>query len=377
MRVAGIDPGTKSIDVAVLEGDSVVAEESVDTLKLVEEPKYLVEVVESLEPQVVGAPSGYGAPPTWSEEVIDQERFNYEVLLLSSKEAVDQAIRAGVLGAGVYKALADVNIALSSEAPRRYRVLYLPAVVHLPTVPWWRKVNRIDMGTVDKLASAFLATYEESLRGIRDLVVLEAGFGYYGIIAVKDEAVVDGIGGTNASLGTLTAGAVDFEVVTQVGSWSRFDMAAGGIVELCGTPDLGEMLSRPSCFDAANALLESMAKDVARVRLSSPRASTLVVSGRYSGPVAKALAERLKCMDVVELRTLSGASRSKHAAQGYAAMAAGLVGVEPFASLAKSMRLAEACGTAVDGLVHPKARGLRERVIRAYVESVRSPRLCS
>ena len=43
-------------------------------------------------------------------------------------------------------------------------MVYLPGVIHLGTVPEHRKVNRVDLGTADKLCAAALGIHQESER---------------------------------------------------------------------------------------------------------------------------------------------------------------------------------------------------------------------
>ena len=83
-----------------------------------------------------------------------------------------------------------------SSAP----VVLTPGVVHLPSVPAHRKVNRVDMGTADKVCAAALAMREQAeRRGCRpadvSLVLLELGGAFTAAIAVDGGRIVDGIGG--------------------------------------------------------------------------------------------------------------------------------------------------------------------------------------
>jgi len=105
-----------------------------------------------------------------------------------------------------------------------------------------------------------------------------------------------------------------------------------------------------------------------------------VLNGRYSGlrSLREALREAMPDVEVVEGSRLPGSSVTKEASQGYAAMAAHAAGGGE-GLLEEVMRVADidsACGTVADYVVHPAAVPLRERVRRAYVESVARPKLC-
>lgn len=381
----GVDPGTRSFDVAVVEGGRVVAEVSIDTEAVARDPLTLLRVVDELEPDYVVGPSGYGVPVTRGDEVLDPRRFAVEVLLLSTEEQVEEGTRSGELGVWVYGALARVVEHLVGRLGSR--TIFIPAVVHLQTVPWYRKLNRVDMGTADKLATAALAvhtySYAEGVDYARvNAVVAEVGYGYSAALAIKGGRVVDGVGGTAASAGTLTAGALDLEVVAQVGRWGRWDVFRGGVFHGAGTYEL-EPLAK--AFERGEephaslfkALVEGVAKDVARALVSTPKAEVVLLSGRYGrDPVLRRLLqELLEDLEVRPVEPLRGASRSKEAAQGYAALGEGLLGGY-FRDLVEHLGVREACGTAVDYLTHPRAASLRERVLRSYVETVRNPKLC-
>lgn len=386
MRIVGIDPGTRSFDLVLLEDEKVVKEESIDTITVAKEPWKLIESVDRLEPEYIVAPSGYGVPLMFGNNVKNARRLAVEVLLLSSEEDIAEGVKAGEIGIWVYDALAKtvehiVNV-------YRDRVMFLPGVIHLQTVPRYRKLNKVDMGTVDKLASAFLSVYEMSKEfgydyGKVNLIVVELGYGYAASIAIANGVVVDGVGGSYASTGTLTAGALDLEVVVGARSWHRWDVFYGGIFYSSKVFDLNVVLEgfekgEEPYASMFKAFIEGVAKDVKRVSISTPKADTIVITGRHSRnpKVVKYLQEQIKDYAVTTVKGLKGTSIAKEAAQGYTAIGEGVVGAV-FRDLVKHMGIEEACGTAVDYIVHPRAKKFVERVRRAYLDSVHRPKLCS
>ncbi len=88
----------------------------------------------SLETNVIMAPSGYGLPNRRLSEISEREMF--ELTLVREGE------RVPVLD-GMKKFFAIVREA-------SLEILFLPGVIQLPTVPRWRKFNKIDMCTADK-----------------------------------------------------------------------------------------------------------------------------------------------------------------------------------------------------------------------------------
>ncbi len=98
-----------------------------------ERPEDMAETCQNLKPDVIMAPSGYGLPNRRLSEINEREMF--ELTLVREED------RVPVLD-GMKK-----FFAIAREAG--LEILFLPGVIQLPTVPRWRKFNKIDMGTAD------------------------------------------------------------------------------------------------------------------------------------------------------------------------------------------------------------------------------------
>ncbi len=381
MRVVGVDPGTRSFDVILLEDGRVVSEHSFDTVVVARSPRLLSDLIKSMDADLIVAPSGYGVPVTWGFEVVDARRFALELLLLSKPSDLD----FDHIGVYVYRALVDVVDSLVREFPAK--TIFIPSVILLPTVPWFRKINKVDMGTVDKLASTVLAVYEYSVRESLDynsvsIIVVEAGYGYTGVVSVNRGLVVDGIGGTTACIGPLTAGALDLEVVAGVGRWSRWSIFRGGLVDVVGVAGLHDITSMAEgggekARAALEAYFECVAKDVRRALVSTPKAEVVVATGRNARlPELKKAIEERTGLEVVTVKGLPGVGSAKEAAQGYAMIGDGLVGGF-FKDVVEHMRIKDACGTVADYIVHPEALNYKERIRNLYRELVVKPVFCN
>ena len=384
MRVLGIDPGTKSFDLVVVEDGRVVWEHSIETSVVTRDPESLIEAIrEAGKVDLIAGPSGYGVPVTFNEEIVDPLRFAVEVLLLSRWERLRELVGKGDVGALVYYSLARaVEWLWKSKLP----TVYIPGVVHLPTVPRHRKVNRVDMGTADKMAVAVLAThmYTRLFGGDysnASFILVEAGYGYNAVIGVKNGVIVDGLGGTLASMGLLTIGPIDAEIAALGGQWDRSDVFHGGVFEACKTLDPDEAYSMyrggiEPCASAYRAMVEGLAKTIAGMASTSMRGvKRVLVSGRIAEIVKRELEQLLPDLEFHLLPTLEGAEKSKHAAQGYALVGDGLGG-GVFRELVERMRIRDACGTVLDHVLHPRLAEARQRLTKAYMESVKNPKLC-
>ncbi len=384
VRVLGVDPGSRSFDLVVVEDGVVVWEKSIDTSVVAENPSSLLEAIhEANRVDIVAAPSGYGVPPTFSEDIVDPWRFAVEILLLSSWDEIVEGVKRGDPGALVYKALAETVVKLIEA--RDLRAVFIPGVVHLPTLRAGAKINRIDLGTADKLSVTVLAVYQyaRSDPSRANFMVLEMGYGYNALMVVEKGKITWGWGGTVLGTGMLTAGPLDLEVVVMGNTWRRSDVFRGGVMEACGTIDPEEAVSKAYsgnalCKEAYESMIEAIATTIAGV-YSRKGIDKVVVSGRLASieRLVKDIASRLpSSVEIEPLPLLEGAKKTKHAAHGYALVADGLVG-----GVAKKvvdhMEIPKACGTVLDKVIHPRLANARERLLRAYTESVKTPKLCS
>ncbi len=385
MRALGIDPGTKSFDIVLVDGERVVFERSVETEKVARDPDVLIRAIEEIGEDVdmIAGPSGYGTPVVCNNDIIDPRRFALEVLLLSDESDIREGVERGELGIYVYDALAKTVEALWRS---ELRVCYIPSVILLPTVPLKNKLNRLDMGTADKLASTVLAVWDQSRRlcigyDETSFILVEMGFGYNAVIAVDGGRIVDGLGGTMVPMGFLTIGSVDAEIVVGVKRWSRGDVFHGGVSSACGEYDVLKIVRSPDkselCAAALEAMIDWIERAVRAMLVSVRRPREIVLSGRLSRveEIARAVEERVSDIaPVSSIRGLPGASIAKEAAQGYAVIGEGIAG-GVFRGLIEHMRILDARGTVADYICHPKGKAMRERLVSAYRESVRADKV--
>lgn len=336
-RVAGCDPGTSSLDVLVLDGGTVAAQARFEPPALRADPSLPVRWLRERGPfDLVAAPSGYGLPLVRAADCTDAQ-----LELLSLVRPDERGTAKGVGGfTAVARAFRD------SDLP----AVFLPGVIHLPTVPAHRKLNRIDLGTPDKLCAAALAVAGERPglpRPSGATCVLEVGSAFTACLVVDDSGeVIDGVGGTSGPVGWRSGGAWDGEVAYLLSPLRKADLFAGG------AGDLGEPTA------TVRASFEATAKAVFGLCLLYD-CRRIVASGseaNWSVGIATTCAGRLDC-EWAAVEPLPGAW-VKHAAQGAAIIADGLAGGR-FAPAVERLRLREATGTVLDWITHPRADEVR------------------
>ena len=372
-RVLGIDPGTLSIDLCVLEEGRPTEGRRLPTADLADDPGALLRELRALGSfDLVAAPSGYGLPLLRGEDV-DERLLRLAFLAAPGAEA-------GILG---------LRRAVAALREGGQPLVFVPGVIHLPTVPAHRKVNRIDMGTADKVCSAAMAIAGQAQRLAVDpfatsLVLVELGGAFTAVLAVEGGAIVDGVGGTSGPLGYLAAGALDGEVVALAGVIPRDALFTGGAAWVAGNPALApEQWQADACAGAPAAIetparlawlayVEGVTKAVAAQLASVVSAREIVLAGRLAR--LPALIEELACRlravapgaDVRSAGAWTGPGGAalpvKEAAVGAAMLADGLCG-GVHARLVGSLRLREAAGTVLDHVALPVARAGADRFL--------------
>jgi len=356
-RVIGIDPGTVSIDVCGIEDGRVFLETSLPTADALRDPAILVALLDAAAPlDLVAGPSGYGLPLTAARDLTETD--------------IRRAFLAVEGESGGIGGLRSLTRALArSSAP----VVLTPGVIHLPTVPAHRKVNRVDMGTADKVCAAALAIREQAERRRcreRDVafILLELGGAFTAAIAVQDGSIVDGAGGSSGPLGMRAAGALDGEAAFLAGSITKDLLFGGGVTSIAGanveSPPDAASLGTDRGRIAHDAYLESAVKAVAALAVAAPRAGEVILSGRVADVrgVRDEMAERLAAVIDAPVHVLRGfAAGVKHAAQGAALIADGLAGGSS-AAIVEALRLREASGTVLDHLYVITPEAARERL---------------
>jgi predicted butyrate kinase (DUF1464 family) len=342
-RVIGIDPGTLSVDVCGLDDGRLFLDRSIPTADALADPAVLLSLIESHAPlDLVAGPSGYGLP------LLDARAVTEEDLALAA--LAPRGERGGIAG------LRRLMRALAGAAAP---VIFTPGVVHLPTVPPHRKLNRVDMGTADKVCAAALAIHEQcSIQHCRpdevSCVLLELGGAFSAALAIAGGRIIDGAGGSSGPLGIAASGALDGEVAFLAGAVDKPMIFRGGVTTIApGDDPFEEGFPRTARGQVAwQGYVESAVRAAVTMAVSVGRRTDVVLSGRVartawlSEPIEAALREA----GFASSHTLRGfAAVAKQAAQGAALVADGLMGGAS-SLLVEAMNLRGATGTVLDHL---------------------------
>lgn len=373
-RVVGIDPGTVSIDLCGLEDGDPSFVDTLPTSEVADDPTRLARAVARRgSPDGVVGPSGYGLPLSRLAELDDGDLRLAFLSRAGGSEGIPGLVRA-------------VAALRRAGCP----VWILPGVVHLPTVPRHRKVNRVDMGTADKVCSAALGVADQAVRLERsfaeaDFLLVELGGAFTSVLAVQGGAVVDGAGGSSGPPGVRAPGSLDGEVAVLLERVTKRHVFSGGALAVAedrrgvrGPDEAGEAVGEadpdPEAWSAAEGpprvawrhLMEGVEKACRSLLAVHPGPEEILLSGRHADDpaVLRRLRDRLGA--VAPVRRLRGpATGASSAAQGAALLADGLAG-GTYAGLVEGLQIRDASGTVfdhlyVDGAAEGAARWLGGR----------------
>ena len=344
-RVVGIDPGTMSFDFFGLDDDDIILDTSIPTKQIASDPESVIGLIEQADPELILGPSGYGIKLKGITEITPEDLFLMSLVKDGDKKSI--------LGMRRF-----IETLKKHDLP----VCFIPGVIHLPTVPSYRKINRIDMGTPDKLCCCALAIRDQATRcGISydrtSFISLEMGFAHTAAIAVDAGKVVDGIGGTSGGIGFLSMGAMDAELAYLLQGFYKEFMTSRGASFLAGgcAGGTGSIMPEDLAMhdDARHALIEGAVKNVLALR-SSVTPEEVLLSGRLSGipQIREELIERLERFSSVRmLEGFPGAVVAKESAQGAALIAEGLLH-GTYTDIVEVMEIRQSRGTVLDYVPH-------------------------
>jgi predicted butyrate kinase (DUF1464 family) len=339
MKILGIDPGTVSFDLCLLDNTTIIYEDTLPSTVVALTPEVLAQRCINLRPDAIIAPSGYGMPNRHFNELTARDMYELTLVREGEKVPVLEGMKK--------------FFSLIKEAS--LDILFLPGITQLPTVPRWRKLNKIDMGTADKMCIGALSVETVSRKkGVPysavNHVVVEMGGGYNSLITVEKGRIINGIGGTFfPGPGYMNAGAMDGELAYLLGKFEKTLLFEGGVSNLAakqGVPmkDFTQE-TYPEVFEcfvegALNAVCSQ------KYLLNS---NEVYLSGRLTryenilSPVKSRL-EKLG-FKVEQLPVLS--SKSKAAAQGYAVVGNGVYGGS-YKPLIEHMMIDRASGSVLE-----------------------------
>ncbi|MFX1533765.1 MAG: DUF1464 family protein [Promethearchaeota archaeon] len=330
VKAIGIDPGTHSWSFFGFKSNKIFLDLCIPTYnseRVQDAIKQTINLVDSNT--LVSGPSGYGTPLCRLADASAHDFYLLSLTQESNKIGLRWSLRElSCVGESVY---------------------LLPGVKHLPSVPIHRKYNHIDMGTADKVcAAAWALNYYSSQKNITyeevNAIIIELGYGFNAFMGIEQGKIVDGIGGSNSTLGFKSGGALDAEVAYLLGKISKKTVFSGGVAH--------ENQSQIEDLEHTGlmAYVEAVLKDIARIRVSLRECDVILISGRFtsSNLLVKLLQEKI---DARVLRVDNWANYASHAAQGAALIANGLLNGE-YKSLIDVLEIKKSTGSILDKILY-------------------------
>ncbi|MBN1366585.1 MAG: DUF1464 family protein [Dehalococcoidales bacterium] len=342
MRVIGIDPGTGSFDFFGMDDDRVIVDTTVSVMQVSENPKVLLDVIKSVLPlDAIVGPSGYGLPITPVKQMGERE--------LNLMVPDDKSIP-------LYDGIRMVLRLMKEEG---LPVYFTPGVIHLNTVPAYRKANKMDMGTADKVCCTVLALRDQAEclnidYNKTSFILAEIGYAFNAVMGVNKGKIVDGFGGTAGGPGFITLGSMDAELAIRLGKFPGAAIFTGGAKDASDKADLTpeEMAEDQKRFaDSWNMMVESIQKSVLAMMVAVNNPKEILLSGRLSRvpEIAAALTERLS--KYAPVRLVGRRARvAKEAAEGAYIIGEGIKGGQ-YKKLIDVMELNKASGTMYDHIL--------------------------
>jgi len=315
MVSVGIDAGTKSYGIFIFEeGKSY----EIDSEVVRSNPEEFIHFLEEIDFEIAAGLSGYGLPVKELSEVDDKDLF-YMTLNLDRDSSI-----------GLRKVIKLIK-------DRKLKIYTIPGVIHLQTVPEHRKINRIDMGTYDKVCSVALSLYRYGLD--ESFILAELGYGFNAFIAVDRGRIVDGIGGSSGFLGYSSISAIDGELACLL-DVTKKTIFSGGLKSYFS--DKGEVFN-------AEIFAEWVLKGIHALR-AVVKTDRVILSGRFARDVLKYVK---RDFDAEILK-----SRGKASAEGASIIANGLAGGE-CREIIERLDLLNARGTIFDYLTMDIKKSIR------------------
>ncbi len=311
----GIDAGTKSYGIFIFE-EGKSYEINSDIVR--NNPEEFIHLLEEIDFEIAAGLSGYGLPIKKLSE-IDERDFFYMTLNLDRDSSI-----------GLRKVIKLVK-------ERKLEIYTIPGVIHLQTVPEHRKINRIDMGTYDKVCSVALSLYRYGLD--ESFILAELGYGFNAFIAVDRGRIVDGIGGSSGFLGYSSISAIDGELACLL-DVTKKTVFSGGLKSYFY--DKGEDFN-------AEIFAEWVLKGIHALR-AVVRTDRVILSGRFAKDVLKYVKRDFDA-EILE-------SRGKASAEGASIIANGLAKGE-CREIIERLDLLNAKGTIFDYLTTDIKKSIR------------------
>ena len=345
-KIIGIDPGTKSFDLFGVEftksKERIFLDTSIPSEKVARNPEILLSEIRSFLPvDAIIGPSGYGLPLTNLADAKENE-IN-QMLPIEEDDTGGVSVNEGIKR--LFWKMKDMKLP----------VYFTPGVIHLTTVPAYRKLNRMDMGTADKLCCVALAMKDQIKRlRIRanqtSFILLEMGYGFTATIAVKNGQVIDGLGGTSGFPGFLGSGHIDGELAIRLGKQKQGILFTGGAASF-SKKKINSMTDLSDNKEVFSILIESALKDIVVLLVTNPKPKEIILSGRLCREkvIRTELTKRLKILyPKFRINLVNRTAKiAKEATEGAVIVGAGMLNIK-YTKIFNTLKIANARGTMSD-----------------------------